>query len=132
MEGKHRNWIVHTLATIERERLRSKIANLVEWQPLTNPEVGCTAIVGVCSKLPDVLIANMRCLWSKRWADLKRVLLVVDAEQGSFPSQIEMQVRTAYPELNIEFLYYSARQSALAEATKNALRLLRGCPGVSR
>lgn len=118
MDGKHRNWIVHTLATIERERLRSKIANLVEWQPLTNPEIGCTAIVGVCSKLPDILIANMRCLWSRRWSELRRVLLVVDAEQGSFPAQIEAQVKAAYPKLNAEFLYYSARQSASAEALK--------------
>ena len=118
MEGKHTNWFVHALATLRRERLRWKIAGLVDWEPLSVPTSGCTAIIGTCSKLPDILIANLRCLRISRWPDLKQVFAVVDCKKSEFPIWIEQYVAAAFPELKIEFLYYSPDQSTLAELLK--------------
>ena len=118
MEGKHKRWFVHAMATLSREWLRTRVASLVHWDPLLNPESGCTAIVGVSSKLPDVLIANLRCLSTSRWPELKRVVLVVDCAKSNFPATIEQEVMAAFPELNIEFLYYTAHQATFAELFK--------------
>jgi hypothetical protein len=118
MRGKYKNRFVHTLATIKRERLRSRLANLVEWEPIVAPESGCTAIVGVCSKLPEVLTANLRCLWSSRWPELKRTVAVVDSLKEAFPAQVVEDVAVAFPELRVEFHYYSAEQVSLAESLR--------------
>jgi hypothetical protein len=118
MEGKHKNWIVHAFATLRREQLRRKIAGLVDWEPLSAPSGGCTAIIGACSKLPDILIANLRCLWISRWPDLKQVFAVVDCMKPEFPIGMERYVAGAFPELKIEFLYYSFDQSNFAELIK--------------
>jgi hypothetical protein len=118
MKGKHKNIIVHFLATAQRERLRSKLAKLVEWQPLARPEGGCTAIIGACSKLPDILMANLRCLSSSKWSELKRVIVVMDCVKTSIPPGLESGVKNAFPELHIDLVYYSVAQSALAERVK--------------
>ena len=101
MKGKHKSLLAHALASLRRERLRSKLDRLVGWEPLDNPDEGCTAIIGVCSKLPDVFIANTRCLNMFRWPQLKQVLAVVDCAEDSVTSEIMNQAREACPELKI-------------------------------
>jgi hypothetical protein len=118
MQGKHRHPIVHALATLERNWLRHRLAHCVDWLPLVSPEEGCTAIIGVCSRLPQVLLANLRCLAAVRWPALKRVILVVDCEQAHFPAEIQHEIETTYAALNPDFFYYSPAQSALAEKLK--------------
>ena len=110
MKGKYTNRIVHALANARREMLRSRIQHLVEWEPLSQPEEGCTAIIAVCSKLPDVLIANLRCLSSSRWPNLKRVILVFDCIRGSYRDESEQNIVNAFQELTIDFFYYAPRQ----------------------
>jgi hypothetical protein len=118
MRGKHKNLLVHALAGFYRERLRWKIARLVAWQPLQHAEPGCTAIIGLSSRLPHVLGANMRCLYKSRWPELKRVLVTVDSTEEMFPREALRESIEAYPELQIEVLYYSPLQSAMAEQLK--------------
>ena len=118
MKGKHRNRLVHAFAAIARDRLRARIASSMNWSALVTPQEGCTAIVGVCSRLPRVLIANLKCLANVKWPALKRVLLVVDCERQGFPPEIEQETLSRYAELKPEFFYYSAEQSALAETLK--------------
>lgn len=110
MRGKHGNYLIHGLATLQRDWLRWKIAGSIKWDGLDAPEPGCTAIVGVCSRLPDVLAATMRCLNMSRWPELKRVVLAVDCTRDAFPTGIEARVKAAYPELQIDFLYYTPEQ----------------------
>jgi hypothetical protein len=116
MRGKHKSIFIHVVAWIRRELLRSRISRLIDWEPLDNPEEGCTAIIGMCSRLPDVLAANLRCLDAFRWPELKRVVVVVDCIEDSFQHEIEHRARAAYPDLNIQFVYYSRTQSAMAES----------------
>lgn len=114
MRGKHSNPIVHCLAALARDRLRAKIAPSITWQPLTSPDPGCTAIIGVSSRLPDVLAANIRCLNMSRWPELKRVVLTVDCAREAFPPSIQQRIQQTYPDLNIELLFYSHAQAAMA------------------
>lgn len=118
MKGKHTKPIVHAMAYLYRERLRLKIAGLVKWKPLIEVEPGCTAIIGMCSRLPHVLAANVRCLSMSRWPQLKQVIVTADCTRDAFPPEFEREVTQLYPELHIKFCYYSAHQSKMAEALK--------------
>ncbi len=115
MKGKHKSWLVHSLATLDRERLRFKIADAVRWEPLREVGAGCTVIIGACSKLPDVLPANLRCLNDARWPDLKQVIIVVDCIKDTFRYTLD-QIKTSCPNLSVELFFYSPAQSALADA----------------
>jgi hypothetical protein len=116
MKGKHQNPLKHLLATAIGDRLRSKIHRLVDWEPLVDAEPGCTAIIGMCSRLPEVLAANIRCLNKFRWPDLKRVLVVVDCEETTDLRKLEAETRSACSGLKIEFLFYSPKQAAIAKS----------------
>jgi hypothetical protein len=118
MRGKYKNQLTHRLATWHREWLRRRVARLIDWEPLSEAETGCTAIMGACSKLPDVLLPNLRLLYASRWPELRRVIVVVDCEKCPFWERIEIEVRSAFPDLEIECLYYSASQAAFAESQK--------------
>ncbi len=116
MRGKYKNWLIYELALLRREHLREKPSQLIQWEPLHHPQDGCTAIVGMCSRLPDILFVNIRCLAKFRWAELKHVLIAVDCTEDSFQHRIESQVIAEHPELDIRFLYYSPAQSAMADS----------------
>jgi hypothetical protein len=118
MKGKYSNWLVHAAASLNRDLLRKRLTGLVEWKPLINPDPGCTAIIGVCSNLPDILVANLRCLLTSRWPELKRVIVVADCVAGTFPIDVEREVLAAFSDLNVEFFYYSSEQLAFANKYK--------------
>ena len=113
MQGKHSSPLVHSLAVVAREYLRWQIADAVKWTPLEQPEAGCTAIIGACSRLPDVLGATLRCLDMSSWPELKRVIVAVDCTREAFPAGIEPAIVQAYPNLKIDFFYYTPKQAAL-------------------
>jgi hypothetical protein len=118
MKGKHASYPRHLIAHLYREILRWRIKNIVAWAPLAEYAPGCTVVIGVCSRLPHVLAANIRCLDSSRWTDLKEVIAVVDGRKGSLPQGLEQGLIEAYPELKIRFLYYSDTQATMAEKLK--------------
>lgn len=118
MKGKYKNRLVHGLATLHREWLRRRVARLIDWEPLVEAESGCTAIMGVCSNLPDVLLPNLRLLYASKWPELKRVVLVLDCEKGLLWEKMADEVKFVFPDLEIKFLHYSASQAAFAELKK--------------
>lgn len=118
MEGKHKNLITHWAAWIYRENMRRVLAPLVQWLPLSDPEPGCTAIIGMCSRLPCALDANLRCLYEARWPELRRIVIAIDATRDSFPHIDEQRLRATYPGIDIDVFYYSSVQSAVAERLK--------------
>lgn len=107
---------MYELALLRRERLRASLRRLIDWEPLGNPEPGCTAIIGMCSRLPDILFANIRSLAKFKWPELKQVIIVVDCTQESFQHKVVSQVIAEHPDLDIRFFYYSPAQSAVAES----------------
>jgi len=117
MQGKHKNLIKHSLAWLYREKVRRELAPSVSWQPLRDPQPGCTAIIGMCSRLPDVLGANLRCLVAARWPELHRIVIAVDATQEAFPLD-EKALAIEFPDVELKVVHYSQAQSELAERLK--------------
>jgi len=117
MQGKHSNIIKHAAAWLHRERLRYQLSSLVSWQPLNEPKPGCTAIIGMCSRLPRVLGANLRCLIAARWPDLKQIIIAIDATREDFPLEANYLMAT-YPGIEIKVVHYSNEQSRFAENIK--------------
>jgi hypothetical protein len=118
MKGKYSNTLRYIAAKIYRNIIRWRIAGLVSWKPHTPSEEGCTAIIGMCSRLPSVLAANLECLQAGKWHSLKAVLVAVDNLEASLPERFESGMKTRFPELNLHFLYYSPEQFALTERLK--------------
>ena len=118
MKGKHSSYLRHLFAHVYREILRWRIKNIVAWTPLKEYASGCTVVIGVCSRLPHVLAANIRCLNSSRWPELTEVIAVVDGRAGALPQGLEQELIDAYPALKIKFLYYSEAQATMAEKLK--------------
>jgi hypothetical protein len=114
MQGKHNSAIRYWMAWLYREWLRHRIRKLVHWASLKNPEPGCTAIIGMCSRLSDVVAANLLCLHRSRWPALKRVLIVVDAVRDGPLEKMEIKVKEICTHLDVEFFYYSKDQMKLA------------------
>ncbi len=117
MQGKHSSILKHAAAWLYRERVRHQLASLVAWKPLADPEPGCTAIIGMCSRLPRVLGANLRCLIAARWPELRRIVIAVDATREDFPLD-EQALMSAYPGIEIKVVHYSTQQSRYAEGIK--------------
>lgn len=118
MGGKYSNVFQFMAAALYREFIRQRVARLVAWEPLRDPEEGCTAIIGMCSRLPSVLAANLECLQAGRWPALRSVLIAVDNGPESLPAGFEAEIRRRFPALAPEFLYYSREQVAVAETLK--------------
>jgi hypothetical protein len=117
MQGKHSSIFKHAAAWLYRERVRHQLSSLVSWEPLSSPEPGCTAIIGMCSRLPRVLGANLRCLIAARWPELRRIVIAVDATREAFPLDAA-ELMSTYPGIEIEVVHYSEAQSRYAEAMK--------------
>jgi hypothetical protein len=118
MKGKHTSLTTFLPALAYREALRARIRRLVHWQPLRAAQPACTAIIGVCSRLPQVLAANLRCLNEARWPELRQVIAVVDGDSAALPEGMEQRLCATYRGLNLKFLHYSNVQSRTAEKVR--------------
>lgn len=110
---KYPTYLHFLVAKVYRDLKRYRIAKLISWEPLPILEEGCTAIIGMCSRLPYVLGANLYCLNNSRWEDLKEVIITVDAEKGALPEGFEDEIIQKFPQLNVTFLYYNHQQAEL-------------------
>jgi hypothetical protein len=117
MAEKYHNWLHYSVGYLYRIVIRGLIRGLVQWKK-GNTEEGCTAIMGMCSRLPHVLPANLRCLREAAWPGLKRVLIVVDSLPNPSLNQFIDQTSAAFKDLNVEFVYYSPLQFRVAEFLK--------------
>lgn len=110
---KYRTYPHFLFAKIHKDFKRYRISKLISWEPLPPLEPGCTAIIGMCSRLPYILGANLHCLNNSRWEDLKEVIITVDAEKGALPEGFEDDIVQKFPQLNVSFFYYNHQQAQL-------------------
>lgn len=108
---KYKTYLPFLIAKIHKNIKRYKISKLFSWKPLPPLEEGCTAIIGMCSRLPYVLGANLYCLNNSQWKDLKEVIITVDAEKGALPDGFEDDILQQFPQLNVTFFYYNHQQA---------------------
>jgi hypothetical protein len=70
----------------------------------------------MCSRLPDILFANLLCLNLFRWPQLKHVIVSVDCPDNPSLQKMRAWAVAKYPELHVQFVFYSQAQSKSAEA----------------
>ncbi len=110
---KYKTYLPFLIAKIHKNIKRYKISKLFSWEPLPPLESGCTAIIGMCSRMPYVLGANLYCLNKSQWESLKEVIITVDAEKGALPDGFEEDIIQQFPQLKITFFYYNRQQAEL-------------------
>ncbi len=111
-------WPKYVLAYGYRELLRARLARVVSWRKLDRLEPGCTIVLGLCSKLPQVLMANLECLEKALWPEFKELIIAVDSKEGVLEPEYINAVLTRYSKLKPRFIYYNEEQYRLAEAYK--------------
>jgi hypothetical protein len=116
MRGKYRNLLQLGAAWAVRARLRRRIENVVSWESTRALDPGCTAIIGMCHRLPRVLLANLRCLAQASWPALCRVVVVVDGPHGCVPQEVLDEALRLKVPFSLSISYYSPEQAALSEA----------------
>ena len=121
MKGKYSNLLLYKMYQAHRLIRRYQISNLVEWNSTETDqalEPGCTVLLGMCSKLPTLIYANLACLQKAKWDQLKAVYIIVDCQKCDLEIGTEEKVIRSFPDLNISFFYYSEQQSQQAERLK--------------
>jgi hypothetical protein len=115
MEGKYRSWPQLLAAWGYRQWIRTRIARAIRWSPSGADEPGCTALIGMCHRLPDVLLGNLRCLDAASWPELREAIVVVDSVKGCLPPGLEDAARKLCTRFEVKFLYYDEAQARLTE-----------------
>lgn len=115
MQGKYPNFFVYQLARLKRAPMVAQLRNLVEWQPLENPEEGCTVVIGCMAALPDVAVTNLNLMRRMHMPSVKEVILVFDRPAQEMPPGLIERLQSARGEMPLRILHYSDKQHAVAE-----------------
>ena len=118
MQGKYSNWLSFVRAYSIRQYVRYRLRNIVAWPDRSHLEPGCTAIIGVCHRLPGVLAANLSCLATARWPDLTEIVLVVDGPTGCLDAEVISRISSVDGLPRVQIHYYSDRQAQVAESLR--------------
>jgi len=114
MTGKYTNPLKYHAVRAQRSILRTAIAPLVSWSPLSDPSEGYTVIVGCHGLLGSLLLANLAMISRQDCRGIDRIILVIDRPRAQMPKDIEPVVRSRFGSLPIEFIYYRAWQRRIA------------------
>lgn len=116
---KYKTYLHYLVAKVYKDQRRRQIAKIFAWQPLPPLEDGCTAIIGMCSRLPHLLAANLHCLNQCQWEQLKAVIVTVDAEKTALPDDFAEEIIAKFPQLKISFHYYTPEQARYTVKAKD-------------
>ena len=107
MEGKYRSRLSYLYVKLYRFFIRAVIRSFVSWTPMTEVRDGYTVIIGCVQRLPDLLLANLRCLARQDRRNLVEILLVLD---GNGPEGIDARIAEAIPGIPHRVLRWSGWQ----------------------
>ncbi len=116
MRGKYPNWFAYQAARLRRAPMVARLRNLVEWEPLTNPEEGYTVVIGCMASLPDVAVMNLNLIRRMRTTSLKRVILVFDRPASQMPEGLVDRIESARADMPVTVLHYSEHQHEIAKS----------------
>jgi hypothetical protein len=116
MQGKYGNLLSYGLAWIYRRALRARARHLIAWKEGEALDPGCTALIGMCSAMPDVLLSNLRCLKDHAWPELHEVIAVADTVRGGLDPAIERQATEILAPISFRLLYHTDHQNERARA----------------
>lgn len=115
MQGKYRNPLVYAAAWANRRVLRARIRDLVGWGSEAQLAHGCSAIIGMCSAMPDVLIANLTSLKDHAWPELAEVIVVADTVREGVSPEIVREAAAALDPIPLRMAFYSDHQAAVTQ-----------------
>ena len=107
MEGKYTSPLKYWYFKLYRYFIRCVIRTFVSWAPAGELREGYTVIVGCVHKLPDLLLANLRCVRNQERKHLVEILLVLD---GPGPENFDAQIAEALSEIPHRVIRWSAWQ----------------------
>jgi hypothetical protein len=113
MQGKYTNPLKYAIAWGYRKALRARLRDLVRWEPARELTPGCTAVIGVCSSMPDVLLSNLTCLRDHSWPELREVIAVADTVPGGLDPDIEREAAAILGPIPLRLVYHSDHQHAV-------------------
>jgi hypothetical protein len=115
---KYGSWPHFWVAYANREVLRARLKPLVSWKHHDKLDEGCTAVLGLCSKLPHVLAANLECLEACRWPELRELVIAIDNVKENVDTAYVEDILLRFRSLNVRFSFYSEKQHRMAEKLK--------------
>ncbi len=115
MRGKYTNYLKYLAAKVRRTYLRMMIHSMINWHPMEHPDEGYTAIIGVASRLKEILKPNLHLLLRQDRAHLKEVILVFDTCRDQQLIELVADLRSARPDIVVRDFYYTKEQSRLAD-----------------
>jgi len=110
MVEKYKSNASFNRARFTRLLLKTAIRGLLRWRPLADPKPGYTVIIGCNSGLATMLKANLRMLAMQDRSNLDKIIIVFDAPKDKIAVPIEDYARHTFPELPLEFRYYTQWQ----------------------
>jgi hypothetical protein len=114
MKGKYSNVIQLAVAKLYRANLRRRLSGLVEWPSLTELKSGCTAIIAMPHRLPDVLAATLKFLTEYAWKDLVEIVVCVDSSKNDALHLLERELEGFGYSIPIKLVYYTDHQVNVA------------------
>lgn len=115
MQGKYTNPLRYLAVKAQRAVLRRMIAPLVSWQPLSDPQPGCTVLIGAHGDLPQLVPANLQCLSKLNLRSVRQIIVVLDRPRSEMSVDVEADCRVRFPELPLTFCYYTAQQRRVTQ-----------------
>lgn len=111
MNGKYSSAISMFAAKVKRTPLLSVIRPLVRWQPLTDPRPGYTLVISCAAPLAPMLMANLAAVAKQDLTGLDRIIINFDLPADMVVVPIEQRLQASFPDLPLQFRYFSRRQA---------------------
>jgi hypothetical protein len=116
MHGKYQNTIRFNSVRIQRAVLRAVLGRLVSWEPISGPRNGYSVLIGCNATLSSMVGANLRTLSRQDRSNMDRIIMVMDRPKEQIDLPVEKQMRERFPELPLQFIYYTPIQARLLHA----------------
>lgn len=101
--------------SIKRAPMTSRLHDLVQWEPLADPEPGYTVVIGAMQRLWPVALANLRMIAAMTTPLMREVIMVFDCESDTIPSAVRDKVSELKQcGLPIRVIGYSQEQAKAA------------------
>jgi hypothetical protein len=98
--------------------MHTAIRNLVQWQPLTNPEPGYTVVIGCMRALAPVARANLTLIGQMQLEHMREIIAVFDCTEDQIPPDIVALIDSLRKTHPIRLLSYSREQARIAAQLK--------------
>jgi len=118
MKGKYKNIFLYLLSFFNRELLRFRLSKLIRWRDKEELKPGCSIIIGMCHLLPEIILANLKCLEKFLWKEVDEIIVVVDSIKGCLSDDLVDKARALCGDVSIEFCYYTKKQADVSEKIK--------------